>query len=56
MRGDTILAEQYQYQRKAEHRFASMSMAKTVVVLVGIALAEKKIASIDDRPRNTSPT
>jgi CubicO group peptidase (beta-lactamase class C family) len=49
MRGDTILAERYQYERNAEHRFASMSMAKTVVgMLVGIALAEKKIASIDD--------
>ena len=49
MRGDTILAERYQYERKAEHRFASMSMAKTVVaMLVGIALGEKKIASIDD--------
>jgi CubicO group peptidase (beta-lactamase class C family) len=49
MRGDTILAERYQYERKAEHLFASMSMAKTVVgMLVGIALAEKKIASLDD--------
>ena len=49
MRGDTILSERYQYQRNAEHRFASMSMAKTVVaMLVGIALAEKKITSIDD--------
>jgi CubicO group peptidase (beta-lactamase class C family) len=49
MRGDTILAERYQYDRKAEHRFASMSMAKTMVgLLVGIALAENKIASIDD--------
>lgn len=49
MRGETILAERYQYERNAEHRFASMSMAKTVVgMLVGIALAERKIASIDD--------
>jgi CubicO group peptidase (beta-lactamase class C family) len=49
MKGDTVLAERYQYERKPEHRFVSMSMAKTVVgMLVGIALAEKKIASIDD--------
>ena len=49
MRGDSILAERYQYDRKPEHLFASMSMAKTVVaMLVGIALAEKKIGSIDD--------
>jgi CubicO group peptidase (beta-lactamase class C family) len=49
MRGDTVLAERYQYQRTAESRFVSMSMAKTLVaLLVGIALHEKKIASIDD--------
>jgi len=34
MRGDTILAERYQYQRNAGHRFASMSMAKTVVAML----------------------
>src|SRR5436190_951350 len=49
MRGDSVFAERYQYDRNAEHRFASMSMAKTVVgMLVGIAIGEKKIASIDD--------
>lgn len=49
LKGDTILAERYQYDRKAEHRFASMSMAKTVVaMLIGIALHEKAIKSIDD--------
>jgi len=49
MKGDTILVERYQYERKPEHLFASMSMAKTIVgMLVGIALAEKKIASLDD--------
>jgi CubicO group peptidase (beta-lactamase class C family) len=49
MQGDTILVERYQYDRKPEHRFQSYSMAKTVVgMLVGIALAEKKIDSIDD--------
>lgn len=50
MQGDTILAERYQYERTAEHRFASQSMAKTVIgMLVGIALHEKKIKSIDDK-------
>ena len=50
LRGDTILIERYQYDRKPEHRFTSMSMAKTVVaMLVGIALHEGKIVSVDDR-------
>jgi CubicO group peptidase (beta-lactamase class C family) len=49
MRGDTILVERYQYERKPEHRLTSMSMAKTVVaMLVGIALQESRIKSIDD--------
>lgn len=52
MQGDTIQAERYQYERNAEHRFASMSMAKTVIgILVGIALHEKKIKSVDDKAR-----
>jgi CubicO group peptidase (beta-lactamase class C family) len=50
MKGDTILAERYQYDRKPEDRFQSFSMAKTVVgMLIGIALSEKTISSIDDR-------
>lgn len=50
MQGDTIHAERYQYERNAQHRFASMSMAKTVVaMLIGIALQEKKIKSLDDK-------
>ena len=50
MQGDTIHAERYQYERNAEHRFASMSMAKTVFgMLVGIALHERKIHSLDDK-------
>jgi CubicO group peptidase (beta-lactamase class C family) len=44
-----ILAERYQYDRTASDRFVSHSMAKSIVSLaIGIALAEKKIASLDD--------
>jgi CubicO group peptidase (beta-lactamase class C family) len=48
-RGDTILIERYQYARHDRHRFASWSMAKTVTaMLVGIALAEGRMRSVDD--------
>lgn len=48
-RGDTILYERYQYGRTEQDRFVSQSMAKTVTaMLIGIALAEGKIASIED--------
>jgi len=50
LKGDTILAERYQYDRMPEQRMASYSMAKTIVaMLVGIALAEGRIQSLDDR-------
>jgi CubicO group peptidase (beta-lactamase class C family) len=56
LRGDTILVERYQYERKSEMRFQSFSMAKTVVgMLFGIALAEGKIGSIDDRAEQYVP-
>ena len=56
IREDTVLYERYQYDRKSEHRFQSFSMAKTVVaMLVGIALAEKKIHSIDDPAKKYLP-
>ena len=49
LKDDTILAERYQYDRTPEHRMHSYSMAKTVVaILVGVALAEGKIQSLDD--------
>jgi CubicO group peptidase (beta-lactamase class C family) len=48
LKGDTILAERYQYGRTAGHRLASASVAKTVLgMLVGIAVHERKIASLD---------
>jgi CubicO group peptidase (beta-lactamase class C family) len=48
-KGDTILFEHYQYGRTGEDRFVSQSIAKTVTaMLVGIAVSEGKIASIDD--------
>ncbi len=50
LKGDTILAERYQYDRKPEHRMTSNSMAKTIVgMLVGVALSEGKVQSLDDR-------
>lgn len=56
LKGDTVLSERYQYERKPEHRMASMSMAKTFVgMLVGIALNEQKIKSIDDRAEQYVP-
>jgi CubicO group peptidase (beta-lactamase class C family) len=56
LKGDTVLAERYQYGRNAGHRFASASMAKTVLaMLVGIAFYEKKIQSLDDRVEQYVP-
>jgi CubicO group peptidase (beta-lactamase class C family) len=50
LKGDTIMVERYQYDRRPEHRMASYSMAKTIVaMLVGIALSDRRIDSIDDR-------
>jgi CubicO group peptidase (beta-lactamase class C family) len=50
VKDDTIVAERYQYDRKPEHRMASYSMAKTVVaMLIGLALSDGTITSLDDR-------
>jgi len=46
---DTILYEHYQYARTDRDRFLSQSMAKTITaMLIGIAVSENKIKSIDD--------
>jgi CubicO group peptidase (beta-lactamase class C family) len=51
-----ILAERYQYDRKDNDRFVSHSMAKSITSLaIGIALAEKKIASLDDTVATYEP-
>jgi CubicO group peptidase (beta-lactamase class C family) len=49
LKDNTILAEHYQYGRTDQDRFMSQSMAKTwTSMLIGIAVAEGKIKSIDD--------
>src|SRR6185436_16879748 len=55
-RGDTILYEHYQYGRTDRDRMTSWSMAKTVLgLLVGIAVSEGAIKSIDDPAANYVP-
>jgi len=50
VQGDTVLAERYQYGRTAQNRFESASVAKTVLgMLIGIAVSEGKIKSLDDK-------
>ncbi len=49
LKNDTILLERYQYARTDKDRFASQSMAKTVLaMLVGIAVSEGAMRSIDE--------
>lgn len=51
-----VQLERYQYERTAQQRFVSNSMAKSIVSLaVGIALHEGKIASLDDRADKYAP-
>ncbi len=45
-----IQVERYQYERHAQQRFLSNSMAKTITAMaVGLALREGRIQSLDDR-------
>ena len=51
-----IQLERYQYERIPAQRFVSQSMAKSIVSLaVGIAHAEGKIASLDERADKYAP-
>jgi CubicO group peptidase (beta-lactamase class C family) len=55
-RGSTVLVERYQYGRRDTDRFTSQSMAKTITsMLFGIALADGKIRSLDDRASDYVP-
>ena len=55
--GDTVLLERYQYARHPEQRFTSFSMAKTVIaMLVGVALQEGRIRSLDDLAQDYAPS
>jgi CubicO group peptidase (beta-lactamase class C family) len=52
-----IQVERYQYDRTAQDRFVSQSMAKSVTsIAVGIALREGKIASVQDRADKYAPS
>lgn len=53
---DTIQIERYQYGRTDTHRLISFSMAKTIcALLVGLAVADGAIASIDDPAQKYVP-
>lgn len=55
-RGDEILVEQYQYGRTDKDRFVSQSMVKSITgLLVGLAIADGAIRSVDDLPQHYVP-
>jgi CubicO group peptidase (beta-lactamase class C family) len=55
-RDDRILVEAYQYDRTARDRFVSQSMVKSITgVLVGLAIADGAIKSVDDLPEQYVP-
>jgi len=56
LKGNMVVLEKYQYDRQPEQRFASMSMAKTITaLLIGIALKEGKISSLEDPAEKYAP-
>lgn len=56
LKDSTILLERYQYGRRDTDRFLSNSMVKTMVaMLVGIAIKDGKIKSIDDLAQDYVP-
>lgn len=53
---DRVVVERYQHERGPNTRFLSASMAKSVVgLLIGIALEQGRIRSIDDLARTYAP-
>jgi CubicO group peptidase (beta-lactamase class C family) len=53
---DQILFEHYQYARTDHDRFVSQSMVKSIIgLLIGIAIAEGAIKSVDDTPEAYVP-
>jgi CubicO group peptidase (beta-lactamase class C family) len=55
-RDDQILVEQYQYGCTDKDRFVSQSMVKSITgLLVGLALADGAIKSVDDLPEQYVP-
>lgn len=55
-RDDQILFEHYQYGRTDRDRFVSQSMVKSITgLLVGIAIADGAIKSVDDTPEKYVP-
>ena len=52
---DTILYEHYQYARTDRDRLLSQSMAAITSMLIGIAISEGKVKSIDDPSRPMFP-
>lgn len=56
LKDGTIVAERYNYQRKATHRMLSNSMAKTITALAVVkALEEGLIQSLDDTAQRYVP-
>ena len=55
-RDNEIVFERYQYARTDQDRFVSQSMVKSITsLLIGIAIAEGAIKSVDDRPETYVP-